>query len=219
MFTMNEIKGGLNIILHPIQATKKERGIKDSIKFYYKLSIIPLALFALFIFLSLLGTEQMLAVFIAVLIFQILTYWILVPIGLFISALIYHGIGKYLWSFKNKYANTFAATVYGIVPLVFFMWVPVIFLLNKFKIINNIIDLMFLAWSLIVLVIALANLQDTTKLRSVVVVFLAVLAILLILIFIMLRFHYSWIYYTSSLTYGINSALISVFDKLLYGLP
>lgn len=223
MFTIEEIKVGLNIMRHPIQATKKEKSIKDSIKFYYKLSIIPLVLYVLFDLLSLNAQyKHIIAVLIVNSIFQIFIFWVLVPVGLFISALIYHEIGKYLWSFKNIYSNTFGATVYGAVPFVLFMWVTAIFLPSRFNIINvtiNIIYAMLLIWSLVVLVIALANLQDTTKLRSFTVVISTILVVALVIVFIELRFYYSWIRDISSLIYGTDSALLSAVDKLLHLFP
>jgi len=173
MIVVDEIKEGFKIMLHPVQATKNARGIKDSLKFYYKLSIVPWVLYIIFLTISLANvgaaSALILGIFSAILIF-----WVFIPVSFFISALIYHAFGKLFRVFKNGYASTFNATVYGTVPSILFMWLAAVYILSFLSIV-------FAIWSLVVLIIALSNSQNTTRLRAFVVVIIPLIIILAVL--------------------------------------
>jgi len=174
MIVVDEIKEGFKIMLHPVQATKNARGIKDSLKFYYKLSIVPWVLYIIFLTISLANvgaaSALILGIFSAILIF-----WVFIPVSFFISALIYHAFGKLFRVFKNGYASTFNATVYGTVPSILFMWLAAVYILSFLSIV-------FAIWSLVVLIIALSNSQNTTRLRAFVVVIIPLIIILAVML-------------------------------------
>jgi hypothetical protein len=217
MIVVDEIKEGFKIMLHPVQATKNARGIKDSLKFYYKLSILPWVLYVIFFTISLASvgaaSALILGIFSAILIF-----WVFIPVSFFISALIYHAFGKLFRVFKNGYASTFNATVYGTVPSILFMWLAAIYLLG-------VLSIVFAFWSLVVLIIALSNSQNTTKLRAFVVVIIPLIIILAVLF----AYEFSVLpsassissfcipnsgYYCSNLTYSNSTNKINfIFDQ------
>ena len=176
MFAIDELKEGFNIMLHPTQATKKERGIKDSLKFYYKLSIVPWLLYILFGAIFIASSVGIAVAVILSIIIAILVFWVLMPISFFISALIYHAFGKLFRVFKSGYANTFNATVYGTIPSILFMWLGAVALLST-------LSLVFAIWSLVVLIIALANRQNTTMLRAFLVILIPLIIIVIITVF------------------------------------
>jgi len=179
MIIIDELKEGFNMMLHPNSATQKERKIGEALAFYYKISIIPLILYIIFalvipkapttlgVFSGLISGVGIISGIIDILIFT--------PIASFISALIIHIFGKLFRAFSNPYSNTFTANVYGEVPAILFYWLlPIMSLLL----------VIFAIWSFIVLIIAVANQQKTSKLKAFGVIFApAIIALAIALLF------------------------------------
>jgi hypothetical protein len=151
MIFVDQMKEGLNIMLHPTEANYESHGIGGSLTFYYKLSLIPLILYIIFSTLSTNPLFSMLR--------GIISIWVVAPIGFFIASLLYHAIGKLFKAFKNPYQNTFSAMVYGVIPSIMFIWIQPIPIINLLVIIFEI-------WAFIVMVFALAKLQSTKPLTA-----------------------------------------------------
>ena len=179
MIIIDELKEGFNMMLHPDSATQKERKIGGALAFYYKISIIPLILYIIFA-LVMPKAPTTLGVFSGLIsgvgiISGIIDILIFIPIAFFISALIIHIFGKLFRVFSNPYSNTFTANVYGEVPAILFYWLlPIMSLLL----------VIFAIWSFIVLIIAVANQQKTSKLKAFGVIFApAIIALAIALLF------------------------------------
>ncbi len=191
---IDQIKQTLDIMMHPANATKKEYTIGQSITWYYKLAIVPLiisaigalvlgsALGALFSMIpSLAGLGLGGAIAGLAVVFVILYFVILAPIGLFVDAAILHFFGKFVFrQFKSDYAHTFAGLVYGISPEILFFWLVFI------PIIGWIIYAVVAIWALIVYIFALSNQQKTSKLSVIGVLVGTVIIIWVIEVIILL---------------------------------
>jgi hypothetical protein len=173
MIFVDEIKEGLNIMLHPQDATMKEKSISQSLLFYYKVLAIPLAIYILlsFAFARVASAGAFLAWF------SLLAYLVLVPIMFFFSAFLYHIFGKLFKVFKEGYDKTFTAVIYGSIPTIIFIWLKPIPIVSFLSIIFEI-------WGFIVAIFALSNQQKTSKLAAFGVILATgiVIAIIIILI-------------------------------------
>jgi hypothetical protein len=92
--------------------------------------------------------------------------------------LLYHAFGKLFKAFKNPYQNTFSAMIYGVIPLIMFIWlqpIPVI----------GMITIIFGIWTFIVMIFALARLQNVGALTAfgVIMVTVIVLVVIMVVIF------------------------------------
>jgi len=176
MIIVDELKEGFNIMLHPKSTTQKERKIGEALAFYYKISIIPLILYIILALvvppnaatgLSALSTglsSGMLAIT------GILMFLVIIPISLFVTAFIYQIFGKLFKIFSNPYSNTFTATVYGIVPTILFYWLSPVPL-------GSLVLIIFEIWAFIVMILALANQQKTSALKSFAVIIVTAIII------------------------------------------
>jgi len=167
MIIVDELKEGFNIMLHPKSTTQKERKIGEALAFYYKISIIPLILYIILALVvpstsatglstlsaGLSSASGMLAIF------GILILLIIIPVSLFITAFLYHIFGKLFKVFSNPYSNTFTATVYGLVPTILFYWLSAVPL-------GSLVLIIFEIWAFIVMILALANQQNTSALKA-----------------------------------------------------
>ncbi|MGB9730236.1 MAG: YIP1 family protein, partial [Thermoprotei archaeon] len=166
---VDQMKEGFSIMLHPTKANYENRSIGGALGFYYKFSLIPLVLYIIF---SLFSANPIFALV------GIFSIWIAAPIGFFITALLYHAFGKLFKAFKNPYQNTFSAMIYGVIPLIMFIWlqpIPVI----------GMITIIFGIWTFIVMIFALARLQNVGALTAfgVIVVTVIVLVVIMVVIF------------------------------------
>jgi len=173
---VEEMKEGLNIMLHPGMATKKTLSVSEGLKYYYKLAIVPLILsivvgiivaaalpqvapssnplMAAYGLGSLGGAGLILASIIGLLVAN--------PIGMLIGAALLQLFGKHLFkAYKNDYEHTFTAYAKGgIVPSTMFYW------LSSIPVIGLVFSVIFAVWSFVVAIIALANQQGITRWKS-----------------------------------------------------
>jgi len=193
---VEEMKEGLNIMLHPGMATKKTLGILEGLKYYYKLAVVPLILsiivgvivavalpnvspstnplMAAYGLGALGGTGLILASIIGLLVAN--------PIGMVISAALLQLFGKHLFkAYKNDYHHTFTAYAKGgVVPSTMFYW------LSGIPVIGLVFAVIFGVWSFVVAIIALANQQGITRWKSLGVVIGTGVIIYIILFLIIL---------------------------------
>jgi len=186
----NDLGLAWGIIKNPGKFAGKQMSYLSALKLYYEATIIPFIL-SLVVGIPIipLGVNMFLMPFsnvligagltIAFIIGLILSLWIIVPIGIFINAFIYHIVGKYILNAWNKdYEKTFVATLFGTLPAVFLYWLIPIPLLNIAAVVAMVV------WNLIVLIISLSLQQKTSRINA----FLAIVASVLFVIMIAFLF-------------------------------
>ena len=163
MIIVDELKEGINIMLHPKSATQKERKIGEALALYYKMSIIPLILYiilSLVILIYVAGLSPTAMFFFGMSAMSgILIFLVIMPISIFVTAFIYQIFGRFFKVFKNPYSNTFTATVYGALPTILFYWLRPLPLGSSVLII-------FEVWTFIIMVFALAKQQKTSIIKA-----------------------------------------------------
>mgnify|MGYP001626395312 CR=1 FL=1 len=174
MIFIEEIKEGLNIMLHPQTATMKERSISQSILFYYKVLAIPFIIYILTVFIFVGGVIGAFLVG-----SSLLTFLVLMPIMFFFSAFLYQIFGKLFKLFKGGYNKTFTAVVYGYMPIIIFLWLDLIPIISFLPIIFEI-------WGFVISIFALSNQQKTSKLAAFGVILITSIVIAIIVITIRL---------------------------------
>lgn len=165
MLFIDEIRKGIDIMLHPSKATKESKDIGGIFTYYYKLSFIPLILMIivllalLSIIRSIIGSTSLIgSVFaglgiLGAILYPIAILWVLIPVGFLVSAGLLQIFGKLVRQFKADYIKTLNAVIYGSVPLILFYWIFMVPLLG------GIVEFIMAIWGLIVLIIALSNQQ------------------------------------------------------------
>ncbi|MDE1851356.1 MAG: hypothetical protein KGH69_01550 [Candidatus Micrarchaeota archaeon] len=167
MIIVDDYKNAINSMLHPSAGTKNKMKVGEAIIHFWKASAIPFVLWVLTSMVlgsavgGLFGTAAtglgpvlggLLAGGITFLI--ILFYIILMPVSIIINAAWIHLFGKFLLRFfKNDYAATATAVSYSTTAAMSFIWVPFI---------GSLIAL----WAVVVEVLALANQQGISWVKS-----------------------------------------------------
>ncbi|MHB1829919.1 MAG: hypothetical protein ACYCO0_00840 [Candidatus Micrarchaeaceae archaeon] len=163
-------RDGIDAVLHPDKVTKGARTVGDALLLYYNFSVIPLILLAIValgagFFLGgvlaamglvhsiFTGSLALLAVA------GVIVYvWGLVPLGLLVSALILHYVGRGLNLFRvGDYSSTFTAVVYSALGPLSVLWLSVL------PVVGGVIQLVAFVWSVYVLVVVLANVHKGTR--------------------------------------------------------
>jgi hypothetical protein len=179
----DSIRNAIDISVHPNSAIKKSWGFGGALGKYYPVAVVPLILKLVLIAIfgtiagqaagtllpgavgSLLGLTISYLTFVWV----ILDYIIFLPIGIIIFAAVTHVIGRFFGSFRsNDFNTTFSAFIYGIMPGLLLSWIPVISTIGWL-------------WTIVITIIALSKLQNTTRLHA-----LANLAIAGVVLFVVL---------------------------------
>ena len=200
----NSIKAAIRAMLHP-SMNVKTMNIGNALKFYYRVSLIPLilavivnlAVFLIFGYSQFMNfgltmpVAHALSTFgFAFAIFKAIGYPILyllalVPLSLLLNAGVYQLFSKFLFDLvKRDYHRTLTAYVYAEMPCVLLFW------LFNIPIAGFIILMIAAIWSVIVLVISLAKQQGInvrqavgTWLLSVTMVMLVVMLVVFAIVF------------------------------------
>jgi hypothetical protein len=158
--------------------------IRDALKFYYKISIIPLNLYIIFgiMFPSYSGPLGMIFPFYGklgvwrVVIAAVLLLWIAEPAGIFINTALFHLFGKIILKrFRMGIEQTFTAVVYSVSAPVLFYWLSQIPILG-------IISILIGIWGYVILILGLSNLQKISWKAALGTVLLAVFVVAVIAI-------------------------------------
>lgn len=174
---IDEVNKGIDIMLHPGEATARKMDIRHALEFYSKLAIIPFVLTVVFYFVFVNSTLLIIPI-------VLLIFIIVLPVGYFIDAFIYQLFGKFiLRQFTTNYRATFSAVVYGSVPSVLFIW------LENIPKIGSIFGLILGIWSFIVLLFALSNQQKISKFTAFVVLLISVAALVIVVAIILYALH------------------------------
>ncbi len=200
MIFVDETKKAIDIILLK-DKNPKAMSVGEALVFYYKASLIPLILAAivgtifgtvlggkLVTFASLFSHSAILSgllgllttgLAVLVIISVIILFWIIIPIGFLIDAIIYHIFGKLLRQFKQGYNATLSATVYASMVSV------VLFFLFGIPILGALIGIIASVWGMVSTIVWLARFQKISWVMSLVVILVTwiVLFILIFLIF------------------------------------
>lgn len=196
MAYMDDIKFLWNLVWDPEKHTKRSMDFGTAVRLYYKLAVIPFIVYVIFGSLAIaaglgahkVGTGSLLysldhafstLSYFSVFWGGIVLFFIALPLGIAIDALIYQLIAKvFLGVWKGNYDKTFVALMYGLFPLLLLLWLSVIPLFNSLFVIIAPI------WSIIVIVIALSNQQKVTRLNALITMVLK--SILLLVFFALL---------------------------------
>ncbi len=182
MSFVDDLRKGVGVVFSPQENARKGMKVANALRFYYEFSLLPFIAFIIIgslvahFGISLPSYATILPMLynpafsvIAIVISAIVLFWILVPIGFFISAAIYQVVGyNFLHAWKGDFSKTFTAVMFGQLPFVLFYWLMPVPILGE-------LALMVLAvWSVVVLVIALSSIQMLSRLAAVGVVFVSV---------------------------------------------
>ena len=195
MIFVDETKKAIDIVLLK-NNSPKVMSIGELFSFYYKATLIPLILAVLVvgvggvvigstlggvfgsigtIFGGFLGS----GVALLAIIFVILMFWVLIPIGLIIDAAIFQVFGKLLGQFKQSYVATLNALIYAsfVESLLFFLMI--------IPFLGIIISIIEIIWAFISSIVWLARFQKISGLMAFVVMFVATIVISIIVFVIL----------------------------------
>ena len=171
---IDSLRKAWNIAINPSKATSMS--IKDALIFYYSFAIIPVIITAIlagvFTNTGLLGA-----------VLEIVSALVLSPIAFFIVAALIHLFGKFLFrKFQKPYVATFTAVVLAAIPSTIFSWLLIITSISvPVSIVATIIvDI----WAVIILTIAIMQLQKTSGIIAVLSWLAPVIILLIIAIII-----------------------------------
>ncbi|MGC8675934.1 MAG: hypothetical protein ACP5T3_00240 [Candidatus Micrarchaeia archaeon] len=205
-----DLRKAWNMLWSPSRESKVNMDVGKALKFYYKIGVLGMivyfvigaALIAAGItassYVPLMQGSAFSAyssyVSFGLLVFSGLVYFlVLIPISIAINSLLYQLVGRYLLrSWAGDYRKTFTAVTFSYMPLILFFWL----MLVPFA---RILIAIFAFWQIIVLIVALAEQQKTSRTNS----FVAILAtVILSMIFAMLVVAFL---VPSLLPFGLNS--------------
>ncbi len=184
---VDRLKKGFSLLFNPSRDAKGNYSIGKSLKFYYSVAVLA-AIFAAIVFTAahfagvpvasnpfLSGAFGASASIYIGLLFIALMLFVLVPIGMFIDAALYHLVGKFfLNTFKGAYEKTFAAVTAATAPIMLLFWLLYI------PIVGMAFAVLIGIWELVLVVIALSVQHRTTRVNAVVVMLVTLVASLLI---------------------------------------
>ena len=88
-------------------------------------------------------------------------FFLLIPVGLFINAAIYHAVGKFfLKAWNGGYEKTFVAVVFGEMPALFLFWLMLLPFVKFFAV------ALICIWEFVILTIALASQHKVERVKS-----------------------------------------------------
>ncbi|MCL5430320.1 MAG: hypothetical protein M1504_02475 [Candidatus Marsarchaeota archaeon] len=175
---VDDFVNGFKGIFNPNKTTQKKMDIGQALGMYYKFSVIPVILFIVIGAIVALAAGALLSsipglssfgaaggalAIVGVIVGAILEFWIFIPIGIFISAALYHVVGAALGWFKQGYSATLTSTVYYMMTVVAVAW------LLPVPILGALLVGIFSIWGIYVFITALANQHKTTKGKAFVV--------------------------------------------------
>jgi hypothetical protein len=223
----DELKFFWRVMCDPAGHTKRKLDTGSALKLYYTVAILPFIAYIVFGFLAIaLGVNvhvfgastwlfslqpffTSLSYFMVVA-SAIVLFFVALPLGIAIDALIYQVVGKmFLGAWKGTYEKTFSALVFSTFPLLLLFWMSLIPFLNSAFII------LAPLWSIVVLVVALSSQQNVTRLNAFLIMLVKSILVALVLILLGLSVFASLAYVfgsmmpTSSVTGTISNATMA----------
>ena len=196
------LKFWMDVLVHPGKATKRALTIKDALKLYYTLAIIPVVLGVVMVFVfggvrSFSSSTSMFAAFpslmgllstygleigIGYLLFAIL---VMTPINAFINSGVYHLlIGRLFKIYDKKYPKVFTAAIFGTLPALMVYW------LYPSGIVGTVVMGIFGLWGVIVEIIAFSNQLGMSRIKTLgtFVLYIAVVAAIVFVLALLVSF-------------------------------
>lgn len=177
---LKDLSRAINVMLRPGSNTRRMMDLEEGFSFYYKVSIVPIALFTLLLLIFGSGVASF---------FEAVSFaaffWILVPLYIIVQSAIIHFVCNFaLKEFKRGYYETMASSIYGAVVFVFFsclMAIPTI---------GPLAFAIALLWGFLTFIVALSNLQKVSRLSALIAVIVTYIfeLVVTIVIAIMLMF-------------------------------
>jgi hypothetical protein len=208
---MDELRFFWNLVWNPGKYSKRQLDFWSAVKLYYTMAVLPFIAYVVIGSLRIaagdgvhrFGASTLLAhlgplftslSYLSLIWGGILLFFIALPLGIAIDAIIYQIIAKhFLKVWKGSYDRTFTALVFGLFPLLLLLWIGVIPIFNLLFIIVAPI------WSLVVIVIALSEQQKITRLNALLVMLIKSLLVLLVFALIGISIFASLAYVLSNL--------------------
>ncbi|MGC8568323.1 MAG: Yip1 family protein [Candidatus Micrarchaeia archaeon] len=161
----DDYKDAFELSMH-FNAKGKALELSDAIKFYYKIAVLPLiiaiALFALLSLSHVLNKYQSLEGI------TVIALYIALPAVLIFTAAVYQLFAKKLFHiWKNNYKNTLSAVFYGMIPFILFGWTFIL------PVVSVIFMILIGIWDFVLLVIAMAKMQNITLAKSFLGIFIS----------------------------------------------
>ena len=183
----SDLKAGLQVMLHPGENTKKSMEVGEAYSWYFKATLIPLAAlivvalvlasaFASSPIYSLIGLHLFGLGIASAIVVPLLFVWVLIPVGILISAGLYHIVGTWAGVFKGDFNKTLTATMFSKMPTTIFLFTAIVPAAAAFYV-------LFAIWELIVLLIGLSNQQ---KLKWPVALGIVVMTVVIVAVIISL---------------------------------
>ncbi len=188
----DELKFFWSLVWKPEKESKRQLDLGSALRLYYSLAVLPFVAYlvvggiaAMFgaragispgsPLNSVLDVAAKIS-FVSVFWGGILLFFILIPIGIAIDALIYQIIAKiFLNAWKGNYERTFTALVYGVLPVLMLLW------LSFVPIINAIYIIIAPVWALVVFIIALSVQQKIRRLDALLIVIVKSILVIAVL--------------------------------------
>jgi hypothetical protein len=177
---LKDLSRAANVMLRPGSSTRRMMDLEEGFSFYYKVSIVPIVLFAFFLLIFGSG----IAAFFETVSF-VSFFWIIVPLYIIIQSAIIHFVCNFaLKEFKRGYYETMAASIYG----------AVVFMLSSCLMANPAFGplafLIALLWGFFTFIVALSNLQKVSRLSALIAVVITYVfeSVITVVIMMMLTF-------------------------------
>jgi hypothetical protein len=209
---MDELTFLWNMLWKPDKYAKRQLDFGSALKLYYTLAILPFIAYIVFGAIAIAfgysvhdfgANSAAIAPFyhalasvsyLALLWGGIVLFFIALPLGIAIDALIYQLIAKFfLKAWNGDYSKTFAALVFGLFPMLALLWLSVI------PVFSTIFIIIAPIWSIVVLVIALSVQQKITRLNALLLLLLKSFLVFLVMALLGLSVFASMAYVVSSL--------------------
>ncbi len=208
-----ELKYFWNLIWNPDSGAKRQLDVGNALRLYYTLAILPFIAYLVIggIMLALghatsgVGGDTVFAPLYAmaksfsyVSLFwnAIVLFFVALPIGIAIDAMIYQVIGKFfLKAWNGDYAKTFTAVTLSVFPVLFLAWIDTI------PVLNTIFIVLVPIWSIVVFVTVLAAQQKLTRLNAMLMLLIKSLLVFFVVVLLGISL-------LSSIAYALTSGLV-----------
>lgn len=151
MGLFDNFRRALSSLIHPGAESSGKIGIGKALSIYYPVAVLGLVLALIVYYAYSSATSTFIGSYSHAILLAAI-YLILVPIGIFIDAAIYHLVGKhFLRAWKGDYSKTFAAYTFAVIPFASLYWIAQVPALRIPT--AAIIGL----WSIVMLVVAVAS--------------------------------------------------------------
>jgi hypothetical protein len=208
-----ELKFFWNLLWNPGVGSKRQMDVGGALKLYYMLAVLPFIAYlvigglAVSVGYSVNAIDSntvfapifaMVKSFSYVSLFWngIVLFFIALPIGIIVDAVIYQIIGRFFLKMWNgDYSKTLTALVYSLFPVLLLAW------LNAIPVVNTIFIVLAPIWSIVIFVIAMSAQQKITRLNALIIMLVKSILVFLVVFLLGLAL-------LSSFAYALTSGLV-----------